>query len=116
MTMISSATSATTPRSCVIMITAELKSSFNRSEQLHDLSLDRHVERGRRLVGDQDVRVAPERHRDHRALPHPAGELVRKVVDARFRVRDPDLAKQLDGPVLGAALSTLSWIRIASAI
>ena len=31
MTMISSAMSATTPRSCVIMITAELKSSFSRS-------------------------------------------------------------------------------------
>ena len=27
-------------------------------DQLENLSLDRHVERGRRLVGDQQVRVA----------------------------------------------------------
>ena len=49
--------------------------------QLEDLRLDRHVERGRRLVGDQQRRVARERHRDHHALPHAARELVRVVVD-----------------------------------
>ena len=54
-------------------------------EQLEDLRLDRHVERRRRLVGDQDVRVARERHRDHRPLAHAARELVRVVVDARLR-------------------------------
>ena len=69
-------------------------------DQLEDLRLDRHVERRRRLVGDQDVRVARERHRDHRALAHAARELVRVVVDARLRVRDPDLAQQLDRAAL----------------
>ena len=82
MTAISSAISATTPRSCVIRITAELNSSLEPVDQLDDLGLDRDVERGRRLVGDQHVRVARERHRDHRALAHPARELVRVVVDA----------------------------------
>ena len=46
-------------------------------DQLEDLRLDGHVERGRRLVGDQQLRVVGQRHRDHRALAHAAGELVR---------------------------------------
>ncbi len=42
------------------------------AQQLQDLRLDRHVERGRRLVGDQKRRLADQRHRDHRALAHAA--------------------------------------------
>ena len=67
-----------------------------RAQQVEDLRLDRHVERGRRLVGDQELRLARERHRDHRALPHAAGELVRVVVGAPARLRDADLLEQLD--------------------
>ena len=37
-------------------------------EQVEDLLLDRHVERGRRFVGDNDVGFAGERDRDHHAL------------------------------------------------
>ena len=72
------------------------------ADQLDDLRLDRHVERGRRLVGDQHVRVAGERHRDHRPLAHAARELVRVVVDARLGVRDADLREQLDGALAPA--------------
>ena len=54
-------------------------------EQVHDLGLDGHVQRGGRLVGDQHRRVERERHRDHDALPHAAGELVRVVVDPLLR-------------------------------
>ncbi len=50
------------------------------SHQLEDLGLDRRVERGRRLVGDQELRVAAQRHRDHHALPHASRHLVRVVV------------------------------------
>ena len=46
-------------------------------ELVEDLRLDRHVERGRRLVGDQQLGRARQRHRDHHALAHAAGELVR---------------------------------------
>ena len=46
-------------------------------EQRQDLRLDRDVERGGRLVGDQQLRPAGERHGDHRALALPARELVR---------------------------------------
>ena len=45
-------------------------------QQRQHLGLDRHVERGRRLIGDQDLGVVGERDRGHGPLPHPAGELV----------------------------------------
>ena len=46
-------------------------------EELEDLGLDHDVEGGRRLVADDDRRIAGERHRDHRPLAHPARQLVR---------------------------------------
>ncbi len=48
-------------------------------EELEHLRLHHHVERGRRLVGDQEPRVAGERERDEHALPLAARELVRVV-------------------------------------
>ena len=51
-------------------------------EELEDLRLDRHVEGRRRLVGDQQLRLQRERHRDHHALAHAARELMRVGVDA----------------------------------
>ena len=42
------------------------------AQQVEDLRLGRHVERGRRLVGDQQARIAGERHRDHRPLAQAA--------------------------------------------
>ena len=50
-----SATSATTPMSCVIRTTAEPKSLRSLRISAEDLRLDRDVERGRRLVRDQQV-------------------------------------------------------------
>ena len=60
-------------------------------DELDDLRLDRHVERRRRLVGDDQFRRAGERHGDHDALAHAAGELVGIVVEARRRLGDADL-------------------------
>ena len=74
-------------------------------EQVHDLGLHGHVERGGRLVGDQHLRVQRERHRDHDALAHAAGELVRVVVDPLLGGRDRDPVHQLDGLGLGV----LAW-------
>jgi hypothetical protein len=55
---------------------------FERRKQLQNLRLDRHVERRRGLVGDEELRLTGERHGDHDALAHAAGELVRVIVDA----------------------------------
>ena len=62
-------------------------------EQLEDLGLHGHVERGRRLVGDEQVGVERERHRDHHTLAHAAGELVRIRVDALLGARDADVTQ-----------------------
>ncbi len=74
-------------------------------EQVEDLRLHGHVERGGRLVRDQQLRVADQRHRDHRALPHTAGELVRVVVHPGLRLRDADPAEHLDRPLAGLRLA-----------
>jgi hypothetical protein len=69
-------------------------------EALHefeDLRLDRHVEGRRRLVGQQQLRVAGEGDRDHDALPHAARELVRVVLDALLGLGDADRLQQLNG-------------------
>ena len=51
-------------------------------QQIEDLRLDGDVERGGGLVGDHQLGLAGQRHRDHDALAHAAGELVRIVVHA----------------------------------
>ena len=61
---------------------ADVELLLHAVDQLEDLRLHGHVERRRRLVGDQHVRVVDERHRDHRALAHAARELVRVVARA----------------------------------
>ena len=86
-------------------------------EHVEHLRLDRHVERGRRLVRDEQVGVVGDRHRDHRPLPHAAGVLVRVLVDPRRRVRDADDLEQLDRPAARRSAPLMSWwTAIASSI
>ena len=59
------------------------------AEQVEDLGLDHDVESRRRLVGDDQARVAREGHRDHHALPLPAGELVGVRVGTAGGESDP---------------------------
>jgi hypothetical protein len=66
------------------------------ADQVEDLGLHGDVERGGRLVGDQQLGVAGQGHRDHGPLPHAAGELVRVVVDPSGRLRNADPAEQVD--------------------
>ena len=47
------------------------------AQQVEDLRLQRHVERGGRLVGHQQLRLADQRHRDQHALAQAAREFVR---------------------------------------
>jgi hypothetical protein len=74
------------------------------AHELEDLRLDRDVERGGRLVGDQQVGVGRERHGDHHALAHAAGQLVRILLGAPSGVGDADEAEHLDGAVPRLAL------------
>ena len=54
-------------------------------EQPQDLRLDGDIERGGRLVGDQERRAAHQRHGDHHALAQAAGELVRILAEPFVR-------------------------------
>ena len=63
-------------------------------QQRDDLRLDRDVERGGRLIGDQQARLGGERERDDYALTHAARKLVRIVVVARLGTGNADLAQQ----------------------
>ena len=73
-------------------------------DQLQDLLLHGHVERRGRLVGDEQLRLADQRHGDHDALPLAAGELVRVVVVAAGRAGDADQAEHLHDPLPGLRL------------
>ena len=66
------------------------------ADQVEDLRLDGDVESRGRLVGDQQGGVAGQRHRDHRSLAHPAGELVRVGVDPLVGLGDADAVEHLD--------------------
>ena len=82
-----------------------------------DLGLDRHVERGRRLVRDDDGRAVQQRDRDRDALAHAAGELVRIGVEALLRARDADPVEGRPGAASRAALrDTGSCARTAAII
>ncbi len=52
-------------------------------DQGEDFGLDRDVERGGRLVGDQQPRLAGHRHGDDDALAHAAGKLMRILPSRR---------------------------------
>ena len=69
---------------------------LQRLEQLQDLRLDRDVERGCRLVGDQQVWLVGERDGDHHALPLAAGKLMRISSEPLFGVANADLGQQFD--------------------
>ena len=64
---------------------AHAEALFHIAQQIEDLRLDGHVQRGRRLVSHEQFRPGGQRHRDHHALLHSAGKLVRIITEARFR-------------------------------
>ena len=69
--------------------------ALQRYQQVENLFLDRDVQRGGRLVGDQQQRVAGDRHGDHHPLVHAAGQLVRERAEARLGRRNADLVQQI---------------------
>src|SRR5262245_64157440 len=69
--------------------------------EIQDLGLDRHVERRGRLVGNEHLRVAAQRHGDHHALPHTTGQLVRVFPKTLLRIGDFHQFEHLARPVVG---------------
>ena len=67
-------------------------------QQVDDLGLDRHVQRGDRLVGDDQLGPQGERAGDADALALAAGELVRVAVVV-LRVQPDQLEQVLHGPL-----------------
>ena len=84
-------------------------------DQLEDLRLDGDVERRGRLVGDQHLGIAGERHGDHGALAHAARELVRVFLGALLRLGDADQVAASRWRACSAAfVSTCRWCRISA--
>ena len=83
-----------TPRSCEISISAMPRSATSSLIRSRICALDGHVQRRGRLVGDQQVGPAGQRHGDHDALALAAGKLVRIGVDAPRRVGNADAIEQ----------------------
>ena len=96
MTTTRSHCSATTPRSCVISTTRHAEGAAQRRDQFQHLGLDGDVQRGGRLVGDQQPRFAGQGDGDHDALAHAAGKLVRVIIQAGLGRRDADQRHHFD--------------------
>src|SRR5258706_15796701 len=73
-------------------------------DELENLRLDRHVERGGWLVGDQQLWIARERDGDHDALAHAAAELVGIRAQAASSVWNADGFHELTCPPAGFRL------------
>ena len=72
------------------------------AQHVEDLRLHGDVQRGGRLVADQQVRIVGDRDRDHHPLALAAGQLVRESLCPALRLRDADQLEQLDGSLTGA--------------
>ena len=73
-------------------------------QQIEDLRLHRDVERGRRLVGEQQLRAAREGNRDHDALAHATRELMRVLTHAARGFGNADGSQQRDRGLVGVVL------------
>src|SRR5207302_6537503 len=72
-------------------------------QQVDDRALREDVERGRRLVEDDDLGLEHERERDEHPLLHPARQLVRKRWKDPMRVEMHEV-EELGGPIVDAML------------
>ena len=83
--------------------TAMLRSRRCSSSRVEDLRLHGDVERGGRLVGEQQLRAAGEGDGDHHPLAHAARQLVRVLAHPPRRLGDAHVGEQLLGGRLRVA-------------
>jgi hypothetical protein len=81
----------------------EPETAAQAADQLEHLRLDRHVQRGRRLVAQQHLRLGGQRDRDRHPLAHATRQLMRICSRARRRAGDTDQIEELDGARPGGA-------------
>ena len=79
-------------------------------QQIEDLRLDRHVERGGRLVRDQELWFAGQRDRDRHALPHAAGKLMRILRQPLLGRGNADGREQFDAALAGGGVVELEML------
>ena len=70
-------------------------------EQLQDLALHRHIQRGGWFVGDQQLRFAGQGHGNHHPLALPARQLMGVGLEALLRVADAHQIQQFEDAGLG---------------
>ena len=66
-------------------------------QQRRDLGLDGHVQRGCRLVRNDEIRFSCKRESDHHALPHAARKLMGVMVDPDLGRGNSNLPQQFEG-------------------
>ena len=76
---------------------------------VQDLALHRHVQGRRRLVGDEQARLAGQADGDQRALAHAAGELVRVLLGPAGGVGQAGLGQDLGDVAPGPPGSPLAF-------
>jgi len=86
---------------------AEAEIALELGQQAQDLRLHRDVERRGRLVGDQELGVAHQRHGDHDPLAQATRELVRELPEPQPRGGDADSRQKVGGAVGGDLLACL---------
>ena len=69
--------------------------------QLQNLCLNRHIQRCRRFISDQQLGIAHQRHGDQRPLEHAAGKLMGILVVPLFHVGNAYFAHDFHGNFLG---------------
>ena len=89
-------------------------SAWSCDDEVEDLGLHRRVEPCRRLVEDQQRGILRERHRDHDALLHPAGELVRVAGHHRARVGDLNAHERGASPFWASFARTPSTVNASA--
>ena len=73
-------------------------------DQAHDFSLHGDIEGRGGLVGDEDARLAGERHGNRHTLSHAAGELMWVLAQPQGRVRNTNSRQELLGALAGPGL------------
>src|SRR5208282_174020 len=85
----------------------ELEAFLQFADEIENLRLNSYVECGGGFIGNQQARIARQRHRDHHPLAHPARQPMRVVVDAPLGIGDTDHPERFDYALAGLVAAGL---------